>query len=91
MDSKSDCARFKSVGVRHLLLLLGKSMKYKRLSYDLYLHPLYGARTLEDIERMETLAKQPKPPIVKHSEVHCSNELSMRNEQCIDDNGVGLF
>jgi hypothetical protein len=74
---------------------MGTAMQLKRLTFDsindLYLHPLYGARTLENIAYMEEVAKQPKVKPVVYKEVECSTEMFMRNERCIDENGFGMF
>jgi hypothetical protein len=72
------------------------NMKHKRLTFDgvndLYQHPLYGARTLADIERMNVLACAPKPtPKIQYSYVECSTELYLRHERCIEENGFGMF
>lgn len=70
-------------------------MTYKRLTFDgvndLYQHPLYGARTLEDIADMDEIAKRPKAKQVVYREVECSAEMYLRHEQCIDENGFGMF
>lgn len=67
----------------------------KRLTFnginDLYQHPLYGARTLENIAEMDALraklpVKKTYPPLPS-----CSMELEERNERCIDENGCGMF
>ena len=67
----------------------------KRLTFngvdDLYQHPLYGARTLENIAYMDEVAKRPKAKQIVYREVECSTEMFMRNERCIDENGFGMF
>jgi hypothetical protein len=72
-------------------------MIYKRLTFDgvndLYQHTLYGARTLADIARMDALAIAPKPTTVRQYDgyVECSTEMYLRHEQCIEENGCGIF
>lgn len=71
----------------------GASVKLKQLTFcgvnDLYQHPTFGARTLENIAEMQKLSipkQSPAAPLV-----HCSDELEIRNERCIDDHGCGMF
>ena len=59
---------------------------------DLYLHGLYGARTLEEIKYMDSVAKN--PPVEKlydYSYVECSTEMYLRHERCVDEHGIGMF
>lgn len=49
---------------------------------SLWNHPIYGARTLADIERMKAL-KVPEPTVYQ-KQVETSEEMSIRNERCID-------
>lgn len=57
---------------------------------DLYLHPLYGARTIENCIALDDL-KRPLPCTSPYREILISEELSIRNERCIDECGCGLF
>jgi len=59
---------------------------------DLYLHPLYGARTLENIAHMDAVARRPKKvEQPKYAYVECSPEMFLRNERCINEYGCGTF
>ncbi len=68
-------------------------ISYKRLTFDgvndLYRHPLYGARTLENIAEMEKLAsvKKTKEEACPYTYVECSDEMYLRNECHIDLHG----
>ena len=69
--------------------------KYKCLEpgvvNPLYLHPLYGARTLEDIAEMDKIASAPKPaPATRRAYVECSFEMFTRNERHIDLHGFSM-
>lgn len=66
----------------------------KRLTFDgindLYLHPLYGARTIGNCIELDGL-KRPASNPSTYREIPISEEMSIRNERCIDEYGCGLF
>lgn len=77
---------------------------WKRLTFDgvndLYQHPIYGARTLENIAEMDawTAAHHKKVAeqraAAKNHRGHIdgvSHELYMRHERCIEQYGCGTF
>lgn len=68
--------------------------KLRRLTFDgfndLYLHLRYGSMTVKDC--MEKDARlPPKVKLTPKPEVKISEEMSIRNERCIDSFGCGLF
>ena len=68
----------------------------RRLTFDgvndLYLHPLYGAYTINDcIEKGALYAKLPKPQVVRRAEISVSDEMMLRHEHCVDTYGCGLL
>ncbi len=76
---------------------------WKRLTFDgvndLYQHPIYGARTLENIAEMDAWAAAHHKTVAKHrtatprrSDIDgVSHELYMRHERCIEQYGCGIF
>ena len=50
---------------------------------------IWGARTLEDIERMKAL-KVPEPRVYP-KQVEVSEEMGIRNERCIDRYGCSEY
>lgn len=57
---------------------------------DLYLHPLYGARTIENCIELDAV-KRPLYRPSPYRAIPISEELAIRNERCIDEYGCGLF
>lgn len=69
--------------------------KLKRLTFDgikdLYLHARYGALTVKDCIENDTRLKLLPKPNKESFQIAISDELSIRNERCIELNGFGLF
>lgn len=67
--------------------------QFKRLTFDgvndLYQTP-FGARTLSNYEELVSLRSSLKPEMALREE-NISDELSFRNERCIDVYGCGMF
>lgn len=65
----------------------------KRLTFyginDLYLHPLYGARTVQDCIELEALRPEKRVEIPRIIPV--SDELMVKDEQCIEQFGCSMF
>lgn len=66
-------------------------MNYKRLTFDgvndLYLHPTFGARTLQNIAEMEEVRRNLPPPKPAMKQIQVSDAMALRNERCIDEHG----
>lgn len=72
------------------------SDQYRRLTFngddDLYLHPVYGARTLENIKYMDEVSRTPIKETINRYFTNCemSSEMSIRCERFIDAHGFSL-
>jgi hypothetical protein len=79
-----------------------KKHHMKRLTFngvdDLYQHFIWGAYTIAQCIEKDRISveyyKKLKEEFVATGSIFagdCSEELSIRNERCIDENGMGLF
>lgn len=57
----------------------------------LFVHPLYGARTIANCVYMDSVLAKAVPQPKFPKPVTCSLEMELRNERCIDEHGVGMF
>lgn len=57
--------------------------------FALWLHPIYGARTLTDIAALDALPR--KAPTPSKPPPMASKGLEARNERCIGEYGCGMY